>query len=378
MNLAIDAVGVKGGGGGGVLQDILKVTESDKCVNAVYVFCSPRLTRDFDLTQWRKVTEISQPEVEGSYLRRLWWFERGISEATRRTDADCLLCMAGAGVGPLHVPTAIFIQNSLPFSNEALAVCDLSLRVRMAVLRRMMKRACDRAAVVVTQTPTMKSWVLSAFGLPVEKIIVSLPHARKLAIEGENCSVETAMMAVPADRRFLYVGTDYAYKNLQRAREATKIVREKYPGARLFVSFPNDHPLCDDRAVQGLGYLRGASLRTAYRLATAFVMPSLVESGTLTPLESMSLGTPVLAADRPYAHDTCEDAAEFFDPSSAVDLASKMMELIQDERRRTALVQRGAAVVARRREGAAYEAMIEHLLGLATAWKEKSLALTTQ
>src|SRR3989442_11549023 len=47
----------------------------------------------------------------------------------------------------------------------------------------------------------------------------------------------------------------------------------------------------------------GGSLREAYELATLVVLPSLAETVGLPMPEAMSVGTPVLAADRAYAHD---------------------------------------------------------------------------
>jgi len=52
----------------------------------------------------------------------------------------------------------------------------------------------------------------------------------------------------------------------------------------------------------GIGQLKTGSLRRVYELATVLVQPSLTETVGLPMLEAMSVGTPVLAADRPYAH----------------------------------------------------------------------------
>jgi glycosyltransferase involved in cell wall biosynthesis len=211
----------------------------------------------------------------------------------------------------------------------------------------------------------MKSWLRSSFGLAEEKVVVTLPQLRAMSAEGDDRAVRGLMMAVPENRRLLYVGSDHAYKNVECACEAARRVQEIYPDTRLFVTLPFDHPLCDGKVILGLGYLRGSALRAAYELATVFVMPSLVECGNLTVLEAMSFGTPVLVADRPYARDTCEDAAVFFDPLRSEGLATQIVCLLGDVRQRTKMVDLGGALVERRQRGASYSTMISHLVSLA-------------
>jgi len=53
-------------------------------------------------------------------------------------------------------------------------------------------------------------------------------------------------------------------------------------------------------------------------------------------------------ADRPYAHEVCEDAAEFFDPLSAGSISPESEGLFTDTGRRASLVERGRRLVERR------------------------------
>ena len=73
-------------------------------------------------------------------------------------------------------------------------------------------------------------------------------------------------------------------------------------------------------------------------------------------------GTPVLAADRPYARDVCEDAALFFDPLDSDALARAAIELLQDAELRQKLVARGYELVARRRAARPYSRLVHTAL----------------
>jgi glycosyltransferase involved in cell wall biosynthesis len=82
-------------------------------------------------------------------------------------------------------------------------------------------------------------------------------------------------------------------------------------------------------------------------------------------MEAMSAGIPVLAADRPYAHDLCEDAALFFDPRDSAAFARAAIEVLTDERLRSILSRRGIELVQRRRGNRPYRILLDHLCRLA-------------
>ena len=79
-------------------------------------------------------------------------------------------------------------------------------------------------------------------------------------------------------------------------------------------------------------------------------------------LEAMRAGLPVLAADRPYAHDIAEDAADFFDPYSPQDFADKARQSLQDAAHRQALIEKGRLLAAKREAANPYQQMLDLVL----------------
>ena len=75
----------------------------------------------------------------------------------------------------------------------------------------------------------------------------------------------------------------------------------------------------------------------------------------------MSLGTPVLAADRPYAHDVTEEVALFFDPARAEDFADRAAQLLTDEGLRERLSVQGKELIEKRRQTRPYARMVERV-----------------
>ena len=85
------------------------------------------------------------------------------------------------------------------------------------------------------------------------------------------------------------------------------------------------------------------ALRSIYRDASVFVFPSFYEASPLPPIEAMSAGVPVVAADIPSLRERCGDAALFVDPYDLDGLERAVVELLDDEARRRDLGERGRA-----------------------------------
>jgi glycosyltransferase involved in cell wall biosynthesis len=345
---------------------VLRAVAADARFSEVTVFCSPRADRNFEVSIASKIREIESELAEKSRIYRLWWLENRLPSEVRRCGSDVLLCMGGAGRAGGQVPHVTFVQQTLPFFPEGMARSRLFERVRMRAISRAMKKSCKASRQVIVQTPTMRRRVAEAFCIPEERISVVLPAVGDLPEVTAPSGQLAAVRAAEAGRRLLYVGSASAYKNVDVVVSAMKRLRDLLPGLSLFLTWPPDHPVCRTGGVVGLGYLQGTALREAYELATVLIMPSLVETVGLPMLEAMNLGTPVLAADRPYAHDVGEDGAMFFDPLDASDLARKIMDILRDECLRGDLRTRGHDLIRRRRAERPYERVLDVVAGVAS------------
>jgi glycosyltransferase involved in cell wall biosynthesis len=364
LHLAVDAVGAKHGGGAVVLGDILRAAIRCGDIVRITVFCSPRNVRSFDMPLSPKLLEVPRPYAEASVLGRFHWLIRGLKEDVTALKADMVVCMNGIGCSPDRVPMMVYIQQALPFCDEALGRCDWRTKIRMRTIGSLMKRSCNNAALIVTQTPTMSDWIRSACELTKMQIMVVKPWGDQVGMDSEQGGSVAEMLKVPAHLRLLYVGNSSRYKNLECLLSALPEIRRRTPGATLFLTCPADHPFCKSSGVVGLGYLGGNTLKAAYRLATVFVTASLVESGGLILTEAMTMGTPIVAADRAYARESCGDAAVYFNPDRPAELAAAIGDLLEHDEKRRDLVRRGFEAVSMGRSERPYDHMMGRLVAL--------------
>ncbi len=149
----------------------------------------------------------------------------------------------------------------------------------------------------------------------------------------------------------LFVGAQVPRKNLVRLVEALKIVHlHGLKIALVLVGPPGEESAAiRTRAdslgighwVMSTGYLEERDIRNIYRLATAFVFPSLCEGFGMPLVEAMASGIPVAASRVSAMPEVCRDAAVYFQPDSAESMAEKISSVIENEDLRKKLIARG-------------------------------------
>ncbi len=186
-----------------------------------------------------------------------------------------------------------------------------------------------RAVICISETTAADAREL--WRVPADRIVVApLGPGQELRVNH----------AGEGSRHFLYVGDGEPRKNLPLLLAAYRSYRKQ-------VSDPLDLVVAGSATAGGHGVRteRAPSSRRLaelYACAAALVHPSLYEGFGLTPLEAMSVGTPVLAARSPGITEVCADAALYAEPSDVDSFAAAMVKLAGDPSLRRDLSSRGA------------------------------------
>jgi glycosyltransferase involved in cell wall biosynthesis len=225
-----------------------------------------------------------------------------------------------------------------------------------AYARMSMWSAVWKSDRILTVSEASKRDILRFFDVAPEKVAViyNAIDERFLAPPDEQ-RTEAIRQRYQLDHPFLlYVGNIKPHKNLERLIEAFGRVRaggvselrliiigdeiSKYPPLRQAV---HRHRL--NKFVRFLGFQPYDTLAVFYRLARAFVFPSLYEGFGLPPLEAMACGTPVVTSNLSSLPEIAGDAAILVDPYEPESIADGIARAVTDERLRAHLVARGFA-----------------------------------
>ncbi len=159
------------------------------------------------------------------------------------------------------------------------------------------------------------------FGLGGRRVLLTLsakrPHKNLLALVG-------AFARIPSERRPVLVAPGYPTWH-----EAELRARAAELGVLADVRFE--------------GWLGEEEVEGLWRLADAFVYPSLYEGFGLPVLEAMARGVPVACADDSSLPEVAGDAALLFDPRSESAIAQAVERLLGDPSLARDLRQRGLA-----------------------------------
>lgn len=366
LHVAIEATGVKYGGGAHVLGRLLSALMREERIGRVTLFVSPAPHR-----RWRPPPEgdrivLVEPPMVESPLWRVLWLEAGLAEQCAAIKPDVVLCFNGLGYVGESLPQVNFLQQPLLFRPRVLGQMPLSFRARMEVIRKLSRASCGRADRVLVQTPTVAALTSSLFGVSLSKIQVFTPD-----IEWETpaaiCDQARAMQRVPPDRRVLYVGSTIEYKRVDIAARAVRRLRKHYEDLTLFATVSPGHPIARMEGVQALGGdLTSGEVRACLELGTMLVMPSLAETVGLPMLEAMSVGCPVIASNLAYTHDVCGDAVHCFLPGNVNSCMNKIEDLLLRPRLRQDLIRAGFERLDRLSMASPYASMVSSLCEVAT------------
>jgi glycosyltransferase involved in cell wall biosynthesis len=227
-------------------------------------------------------------------------------------------------------------------------------RLAHVYARSSMWSAVHRSDRILTVSEASKRDILRFFDIPADKVTViyNAIDERFLAPPDEE-RMDQIRQRYQLDHPFLlYVGNIKPHKNLERVIEAFARVRgggldelrlviigdeiSKYPALRQAV-----HRNRVDKYVRFLGFQPYDTLAAFFRLARAFVFPSLYEGFGLPPLEAMACGTPVVTSNVSSLPEIAGGAAILVDPYDPGSIADGITRAVSDDTLRAQLIARG-------------------------------------
>lgn len=267
---------------------------------------------------------------------------------------DVILSLQNTRVVGTRAPQVVYVHQPVPFQRTVrfsfLRPEERTLALYQHIIGRIIKRSLRGADAVVVQTAWMRDAVREQVRIAPERVFNILPDVDDLSAH---------VSARPFDpRSFLCPTSAWRYKNNDLVVEACRLLRAA--GVADFRVRITVEGRRDDANVEWIGRIPRPSLLEDLSRST-LIFPSLVESYGLPPAEARALGTLVLAADLPYAHEVLAgyQDAFFFDPWDARQLAALMRDVIEGRLRPSGRAVQEKAIAPRGQQAAAWGRVLE-------------------
>lgn len=343
MNLIINAsLGYSGGG----LQVALSfIHECASIKGHVYhVFMGPSVSKQVD--------KASFPDNFHFYnipSLRFYQFQNYLTRLAEWIDADVVFSIFGPVYWKPKMPHVIgyaiphYIYYDSPYWNIVSPKEKLINWLKRNIHFWYLKRD---ATALVCETENVRQRVASLF--PYKKTY-TVPNTCASVFRENHLLGEGSHRLKHSDRfRLLTVTRYYPHKNLNIIKSVIAELekRGKAEGVQFVLTIDKD----DYQRVFGNGYedsvvTVGAvplnEVPDLYRACDAAFLPTLLECYSANYPEAMSIGLPILTSDLGFARTVCHEAALYFDPLNAEDIATKIVKIAEDETLRNQLKEAG-------------------------------------
>jgi glycosyltransferase involved in cell wall biosynthesis len=339
--IVINTLSARTGGGLTYARNLLKHFEFEDRAD-VYVLVAPKRRHTLPDGPY---TFIDCTFAGQNVIWRTLWEAIGLPRLLKRLEADVYYVLSGtlAAKPPAGCKSVVAFRNLLPFDHKNRRRYPHGYtRYRLWLIGQAQPRSFARADLVI---------FISEFGREVVEAIVTEREGRAVVIpHGVGEAFKGDVLAGDWNERWpdgyvLYVSILDVYKSQLEVVEAWNRVRAKRETReKLILAGPEYPPYArrvkrkiaelglEDEVVL-LGSVTHDFLPGLYRSSKVTVFASQCENCPNILLEAMAGGRPVLCSNDQPMPEFGVDAVVYFDPTDAVELSERLLEMLDDPER---------------------------------------------
>ena len=250
----------------------------------------------------------------------------GISKFAKKNGADLIHCPAMLGPVRSSIPTVLTIHDLSYFSHPEL----MKNKFYTLPVKWIEKRASRNAKRIISISQTTAKYISKYLPAEAPKVDVVLSAGRELGL-----------VSVPSGERhpdvFLAMGQRSPYKSLETAVVAWSLIPENTRPKLIITGSHGDDPLRPlveklgvENQVELKTWISDSELNQLFLSSTALLETTIAAGFGMPALEAMQLGLPVLAADIEVFREIAGDSALYFLPANPEDLATKVMNVVNN------------------------------------------------
>ncbi len=327
IRVLVNGIHAKSGGGVTYLRNILPLLADDDDLET-HLF----LHRDqFELYEFlSEKVRVHLLEFDNRFFPTLVWEQLALPGLARSMSAD--VTFSPANYGPLFAPNRVIVlRNSLAVVGRETRIFRRLYWIGLALMTGLSLLTSTKAIAV---SQYAKNALTFGFGSRLRDRITIVNHGVNPVFSPDN--------TVDREPYLLAVSDIYIQKNIHTLIEAMATVHRRRPEIKLKIAGRSidsgymrelqeriaELNLAD--AVEFLGERRTDELLELYRRCLVFVFPSTVETFGNPLVEAMACGAPIACSNTAAMPEIVGDAAEFFSPLDAEEMASKMLAIADD------------------------------------------------
>lgn len=339
ITVLINGIHSKSGGGVTYLRNILPLL----CEN-------PRLDVHLCLSEkqmplfkgWVEQATLHIVEVDDSLVRLVLYEQSSVPRLARKIQAD--VTFSPANYGPL------FVRGAVVLLRNALSVAFVERRVKkilywiLLYIGTLLSVLAARNVICVSEY-ARKSTVGRLYDFSPGKF-TTIPHGISTQFEADDDVARDTNTLLLVSDIYVQKNLHTFFETLPRLKSRFSDLKVRIAGAPVDVDYKmrmekrlSDLNLSD--SVEFLGNLDTKGLKALYQTATIFVFPSTVETFGNPLVEAMACGAPIACSKTAAMPEVAGEAADYFDPFDAADMAKVIEGLLKNDERREELSRMG-------------------------------------
>ena len=334
IRVLINGIHAKSGSGVTYIRNLLPLLAKDNSIELHLFLHSEQLDLFGSIDKDVKIHTLTFPT---GFFATLLWEQCILPIRAKLMSVD--VTFSPANFGPLFAPrTIIVLRNSLAVSGGETRLIKRLYWLSLAFMTKLSLIKCERAIAVSFYA---KKVLTNGFGN-------RLRHKVPVIYHGVNHAFQPSINR-NREQFLLSVSDIYIQKNIHTLISAFHLIRSKLPEVTLKLAGKaiDQGYFCEiqdainsaklDGAVEMLGEKSTADLIELYQSCALFVFPSTVETFGNPLVEAMACGAPIVSSNRAAMPEILEDAAKFFDPTDAKDMADTILSVLENDSERQKL-----------------------------------------